>query len=315
MSNPVSTDLHVSSALTDVSIAYMQDANKYIANRVFGSTPVAHSTNTYHTYTKNDWLRDEVQKHSAGDNTPIGGFGTGTDTYSCDSFRLGTELFPEDIEDADEVFDLKSDKAEWIAQQFLNHYENKFASTFMTTSTWATDKTPSTLWDDDASDPLADVIEGSQAIEKTTGFRPNTLVVTREIHDVLRQHPLLLDQHKYTSAESITADMIARYLDVDRYFIMSAIKATNVEGGTEAYDYVEDSNALLCYHTPRLTRKSVTAAHNFVWKGLTGQNDLGFRMDEYPDPDREATIIRGKASYDMKVVASDLGYLFNGAIA
>lgn len=315
MSNPTENDMHQNRALTDVSIAYLQSEDKYIAGEVFGSTGVSQKTNVYHKYDKNDWLRNEVRTKSRGDDTPIGGYSTSTDTYKCITRWIGTDYYPEDLANADEVFDVEADKARWVAQQLLNQKEAEFASTFMTTSVWGTDSTPSTLWDNDASDPKGDIITGSQVIEKNTGFMPNTLVVTREIHDTFRQHPLILDQHKYTSADSITTDMIKRYFGVDRYFVMSAIKATNVEGGTATYDYVEDANALLCYVNPNgLSRQSVTAAHNFVWRGLTGLNNLGYVTDSYMDDSKEATIIRGKMSYDMKVVASDLGYFFNAAI-
>jgi hypothetical protein len=315
MSNPTPNDMHQDRALTDVSIEYIMNPADYIAGQVFGSTGVSQKTNVYHTYEKNDWLRSEVRTKSRGDDTPLAGYNTGTDSYKCATKWLGTDYYPEDLANADEVFSVESDKARFISQQLMQERENEFASTFMTTSVWGTDLTPSTLWDDDASDPKADLITGAQTIKKNTGKRPNTLVVTEEIHDVFTQHPLIIDQNKYTSSDSIDTEMIKRYFGIERYFVMGAIKATNVEGGTAAYDYVEDANALLCYVNPAgLNRNSVTAAHHFVWQGLTGLNSLGHVIDRYTDDSKEATIIRGKMSYDMKVVASDLGYFFNAAI-
>jgi len=52
---------------------------------------------------------------------------------------------------------------------------------------------------------------GSQVIRRSIGRRPNTLIISAEVFDALKEHPEVQDQFKYTSAESITTAMLARY--------------------------------------------------------------------------------------------------------
>ena len=60
MAQPTPSDVHVDAILTNISVAYIQDQNYFIANKVFPSIPVEKQSDKYFKYTKGDWFRDEA---------------------------------------------------------------------------------------------------------------------------------------------------------------------------------------------------------------------------------------------------------------
>ncbi len=219
---------------------------------------------------------------------------------------------------ADPAVDLERTATLYVTQVMLTKRERQFASDYFTTGVWTTDVVGATdfaKWTDATSDPEKDVADGVKSILKLTGFKPNVLLVGFDVHQALKRHPLIKDRYKHTSAESITADMIARFLEIDRYMIAEAIFATNAEGAaTKAYDFALGSNAMLVFANPTPGLMMPSAGYNFVWRGLTGMNDLGVAIANIPVPLKKADRIEGEVAFDMKVVSKELGYFFSAAV-
>ena len=57
---PSPGDVHVNTPLTNISIAYMQDATKFISQRVFPNIPVAKQSDRYYVYDRGEFNRDEM---------------------------------------------------------------------------------------------------------------------------------------------------------------------------------------------------------------------------------------------------------------
>ena len=78
---PITTsEVHVDSALSAVSIAYSQDATSFVSNKVFGTVPVQHLSNKYHVFDKAQWLRSEAGLRASGSPTRGGNFTMSTGT-------------------------------------------------------------------------------------------------------------------------------------------------------------------------------------------------------------------------------------------
>jgi hypothetical protein len=74
-------------------------------------------------------------------------------------------------------------------------------------------------------------------------------------------------------------------------------------------------NALLAYVAPRPGLLTPSAGYTFVWKGLTGNNDLGIVINRINAPLLKSTRIEAEFAYDHQVVGSDLGYFFSATVA
>jgi len=198
-------------------------------------------------------------------------------------------------------------------QQLMVRLEAQWMTEFFATSIWTTDLTPSALWSDfDDSDPLSDVETARLTISSATGLKPNTFVVGPRVHAKLKLHPLVKEQFKVTNTDSITEDMLARVFDVERYIVASAVKSTNIEEATAAFDYIAGKHALLCYSAPDGS-DGATAGRVFKWTGY-GNTD-GIAIQSYYEEQTRSTIVEGFSALDFKATSADLGYFFNGAVA
>jgi hypothetical protein len=146
---------------------------------------------------------------------------------------------------------------------------------------------------------------------------PNTLVVSHPVHEALKRHPTVKDRFKYTSAESVTEAMLARFFEVDRYLVSRAVYTGSNEGAASpSYSFAVGKHALLCFSNPSPSLLTPSAGYVFNWRramgGVGGDAGLGikkFRMDQL-DADR----IEIEMAWDMKRVAADMGYFFSAAV-
>ena len=63
---PTQNQVHVDRVLTNISVAYIQSAEDFIAGRAFPELPVVKQSDIYFKYNKDDWFRDEAKQRSDG---------------------------------------------------------------------------------------------------------------------------------------------------------------------------------------------------------------------------------------------------------
>jgi hypothetical protein len=86
---PTPSDVHVNAPLTNISIAYIQRATQFIADRVFPIVPVTKQSDRYFVYTRADWLRSEVQLRGPASESAGGGWVLdNTPTYFADVWAV-----------------------------------------------------------------------------------------------------------------------------------------------------------------------------------------------------------------------------------
>ena len=316
MPQPTQNQVHVDAILTNISVAYMQKQENFIANKVFPIVPVDKQSDKYFSYTKNDWFRDEAQLRADATESAGGGYNLSTSSYSADVWAFHKDVGDQTRANADAPINVDREAVEFVTSRLLLKMETEFVSSFFTTGVWGTDSTPSSLWSDYTnSDPLNDVEDAKRAILATTGFEPNTLVLGYDVFKELKNHPDLVDRIKYTSSNVITTDMIARMFDVERVLVSKSVKATNNEGGTGAYDFTAGKNALLCYSAPSPGLLQPSAGYVMSWTGVSGGLGQTIGASRFRMESVKADRIEGEMAFDMKVVASDLGYFFSAVVA
>ncbi len=319
MGQPTPSDVHVDAALTDFSLAIIQDEANFQAGAA-PVKPVNHQSDKYHIYTAGDWLRDDaVKKRAPGQGAPRSGFTPSNTTYDATAWWTAVPL--SEMVTANEDASIDSDRAatRLVTHRMLIRRERLYATAFLNTaSVWGTDVTGGTnftQWDDAASDPEKDIATGKRTVLVNTGYEPNVLEVSYDVHIALKRHPMIKDRIKHTSSESITAAIIAAFFEVDEYRVYKAIYNTAAEGATVSTGFVMGKHAVLTYQdgSPGLMTPSANMA--FVWTGLTGMNDLGVRIDQYYDDDKKEDVVRGEFAFDMKCTGPALGYRFASAVS
>lgn len=327
MPQPTFGDVHISAALTDLSVAYIQNTDHFIADKVFPIVPVRHQADKYFVWTKGDWFRDEAQKRADATESAGGGFTLSQLSYSADVWAFHKDVGDQTRRNQDPAIDIDTATVEFVTHRLLIRRDRDFVASFMGTGLWGTDVTgvassPSTgqtiQWSQEStSDPFTDLSNGQLAILQNTGQEANTLVLGYPVYLALRKHPLVIDRIKFVmkaEARAITPELMAAAFDIDRVIVSKAVYNSAIEGSTaNAMGFIMGNNALLC-HTPSSPGLLVPAAgYTFVWEGFTGLNSMGVQVSQIPMPWKGKNTVRTEAemAWDTNIVGADLGYYFS----
>jgi len=325
MPQPTQSQVHVDAILTNISVAYMQRAENFIADKVFPVVPVDKQSDKYFTYDKNDWLRDEAQVRTDGTESVGSGYNISTATYYADVFAIHKDVGDQTRANADAPINVDREAAEFVTHRLLTRREIQFNNDFMADGVWGTSATgvasgASTdefvQWSNyTTSDPINDIEAGKADILSVTGLEANTLVLGYDVFRQLKNHPDLVDRIKYTSSQTITEDMLARMFDIDRVLVSKSIKATNAEGATAAYSFTTGKNALLCHVADAPGLLTPSAGYTFQWTGVSQGLGTTIGTSSFRLESLKATRIEAELAFDNKVVGADLGYFFGSAVA
>lgn len=101
-------------------------------------------------------------------------------------------------------------------------------------------------WMDPTSTPLKDVENAKDQVRTSCGVEPNRMVVNSKGFSALKNHPTIVERFKYTSADSITAKMLASLLELDE---LAVGKATYVDStaANAPFKEVWGNHAILAY--------------------------------------------------------------------
>jgi hypothetical protein len=76
---------------------------------------------------------------------------------------------------------------------------------------------------DPASDPIAQMDEYKEAVRSEIGAYPNVAIAGPAAFNATKNNPNVVDRFKYTSPESVTAQMLAQLFDLQRFVCGKAI--------------------------------------------------------------------------------------------
>lgn len=325
---PSARDVHVDSLLTDFAIAYGQDLRSaFVADRAFTPARVQKQSDKYVVWDKGDWYRSEMGLRADGDVSRGGGFGVDTsNSYFTEVYGLHTYLTDRQRSNSDGEIDLEKAKVRWLMSQAKLKQDLLFGATAFITGVWTgvTEQTgvsgsPSTnefkQWNDSASTPSIDITEQINAVEVSTGKRPNVAVTSPEVMLQLREHAEMLDRIKHTQTGIVTNDLIAQAVGLDEIIVGHAVQNTGKEGQTASMSRVFGKHFLLLHRTPGLTDDEPTAGVGFHWSDIDQVTVDGAAISQWYDNDRKATKFEAEMAYVPKITATDLGVMMLSAVA
>jgi hypothetical protein len=325
MPQPNVNSVHVDAILTNISVAYLQKQDNFIADKVFPIVPVDKKSDKYFVYTKNDWFRDEAQRRADATESAGSGYNLETGTYSADVFAFHKDVGDQTLANADAPLNPLREATEFVTHRLLLRRELQFVSDFFTTGVWGTDiagvsGSPTAgqtkQWSDyTASDPIDDIEAAKSQILSNTGMEANTLVLGYDVFRALKNHPDLVDRIKYTSSQTITEDMLARMFDLDRVLVAKAVKATNAEGATGAYGFAYGKAAALYHVAPNPGLLTPSAGYHFSWTGVSGGIGSTIGVSSFRMESLKAERVEAEMAFDNKVIGSDLGLFWNTIVA
>ena len=326
--------VHVDAPLTNLTIAYLQDQNGFIADKVFPRVPVDKKTNKYFIYNRADFNRvGQVQLRAPRTKAPVVGMSLSQDTYSADVYSLATNFDFETLANADAALNIRAAGAQMLTYQLLIDREVRWANKYFAASVWGTDwagvsSAPSTnqvrQWSDYTnSTPIQDVTAIMQTVQlKSGGFKPNVMVVGKQVRDKLINHPDILGRLNggatVTNTALVTDAKLAEIFGVEDFLVMETVKNTAAEGLTEVSAFI-GGKAAGFYYRPKAAGLMVpSAGYTFTWNE---DNASGYGIDirsyvgDFLRVEGIAELLEANLAYDQKVVSTDLGGFITTVIA
>lgn len=327
--NPTPGDVHVNTPLSNISVAFLQSATRFVADKVFPNIPVSKQSDRYYTYDRGHFNRDSMEERAPGaeskgttyevDNTP---------TYYAPVYATHHDIPDQRRANSDSVLDPDREATELVTHKALIKREKLWVSKYFTGSVWTNDwdgvasgMTGNQVlhWSDANSDPIANVRAAMTAIEESTGFTPNTFVIGKRVFDALIDHPDIIDRVKYgqTAPGPAMVDVaeLQALLKIERIFVMRAVENTAKEGITNAHSFIGGKKALLCYAAPSPGLMTPSAGYTFSWNGFMGASAQGGRIRRFRMENLSSDRVEMDMAFDQKLVAADLGFFWDTIVA
>ena len=321
MAQPTPSDVHVNQPLTNISVAYMQDQNEFVADKVFPNVPVLKQSDLYLTFPKAQWFRTEAKPRGISQESAGSGFDVDfSANYSCIIQALHKDIDDRVRANADDILSIDTAAAEYVTRGLLLRKEKDWASKYFKGSLWTgsstgSDITPSPLWSAANSTPIHDVRTQMMSMKKKTGYTPNVLLLSNYAWTAIADNADFLGRISVNTTRIMTTDLLAQVLGLEHVYVAGGVENTQDEGAAATMDFIYGKHALLVYAPARPSLMTPSAGYTFSWTGYLGASQNGLRMMRLRADLLRSDRVEGEMAYDQKVVAADLGVYFASCVS
>lgn len=314
---PTPQDLHVNALLTNISIGYKNPA--YIADQAFPIVRVNKQSDIIPAYNQSFWFRDDARVRAPGTKSTGGGFTVDTSaTYFARRFSRRFEIPDELRRNADAPWNIDRDATNFVTDKTMMRREVAFATVHFTTGVWGADKVGNTdflRWSNyGGSTPDVDVDTYADEVEGKIGAEARVMILGKQVHLKLKNHPVLMDRIKYTQRGQLTPELIASLLELDKYLVGRSIYTTSIEGtaeGSVSYTRIWGKNALLLHVPSAPSLITPAAGYTFTWTVVPEALQYIKRMR---NEEREIDIVEANTYFDQKVTLARAGIFLSSAV-
>lgn len=161
------------------------------------------------------------------------------------------------------------------------------------------------MWSDSNSKLKKQMNTYKEAIRSKIGVYPNKMVLTPSDFNALDEHPEIRDQFKFTSSESITPEMIARFFDLESVVVGKSVWTPDET--TEMSDCW--SSTVLAYVPPEGERSMGVPSYGYTY--VLDQHPLV--EEAYFDKDTKSWIYPAEFERRPYQTGMEAGFLIQGA--
>jgi hypothetical protein len=237
--------------LTNVVQGYKQA--QFVASFLSPSVPVSLRSGKVVEFGKEDFVLYQTKR------SPGGTVQRKRSRFGSRSFELYQDAIAEEVtlEEAEEAangaarVNLRTNAPKRAMKTIMLTLEKDTADVMQTAAKYETANTialgVSDRWDNygsSASNPLQDVNGWKEAVRDQIGIYPNRMVIGPKVFLALKEHPLIVERIKYTSSDSVTLGMIAKYFDLPGGVMVGAGKFLDDSGNLAD---IWGKNAILAY--------------------------------------------------------------------
>lgn len=311
---PEPKDLHIDRMLTNLSVQYRNE--EYIWPLVMPVAKVNKRSDKFYKRDKEDAYRvpnDAIGPKSLANEVD---WGTGTDNYSVDDHALADYVPLESRDNADSPIQPDVETNEFLNNGLDIAQEVRVAAKVFTAANYPTGNkvtlSGTSQWSGSADDPIGNILTAVEACFK----RANTLVFGVDAWLVFRKLPEILDAVKsstrYQGSPGGIATMteVAGLFEVERVLVGRARNITTAEGQTAAYGRIWGKHCA-ALHVPK-TPGLKTIAFGYTFVETRRQTQRAFDVKRGI---KGADYLKVSWNSDEKIIASDVGYMIENAVA
>ena len=299
---PAPSTTYVNKLLTNVSVAYKNES--LIADQLFPTVYVDKITGLYFVADKealrvpSDAKRAEFGRANRVTNTLT------TASYTLDEKSLETPISDIVMMNYDDPFQPKKTATELVTGKLMLDKEKDLYNTIIAAASGSNTIDASNGWSTISTDIVGQIRTGRNQIQKTTGRKANTVVISKLSLDSLMKNTAFLDSIKYAGSvnEGALRNAIAAYFDVERVLIGDSIENTAKEGQTDSMNYIWSDICVLAYVAPSAALETPTAGYTLTLKNARF-------VDEWYEQERKTTFVRANDFYDSKIIDSNALYV------
>lgn len=318
--------------LTNMSMAFFQNPEDFVATSIFPVCPVELSSSYYYVFNKDDLARDNVQRKPAFGKVTPAIMSQDYQTYRCevDQVIVGIDQIAAlnyQRSRAPGVADPRRAKVRFATEQMLLHQDVLFASRFFKAGVWeheltGKDGSPSTneflKFTDASFDPIGFFDDMRRDIKLRGRRSPNRLALGVDAFNALKNHPAIMERVKYTGTTAnpakVTTRVMAELFEVEQVKVLESTYNAAGLGQSPDMRFICDSkSALLCYATPTPQIDEPSAGYIFTWDMLGNGNATAFDQFE-GEPGTHSEFVEGLMSSDMKKTCDDLAIFFKECV-
>ena len=311
---PEPTDLHVDAILSNLSIKYSNEAMLW--RDLMPMIKVGKRSDKFYQYNKEDsykLVNDMIGPKALPNEFD---WGVSEDNYSVKDHALGDWLPQETINNSDNPLQPEIDTNDFLNMLLEIAQEKRVVDIVFAAATYPvgnkTQLSGTARWGDSADDPIGDVLT---AVE-TCFSRANTLVFGPEAWMIFRKLPEVLDAVKGATRQQATPgglatlSEVASLLEVEKVLVGRARYITTKEGQTPTYARLWGKHCAALHVAPNPGIRTVTFGGTFVEMLRETQRDFDKKRGV-----KGAHYFKVAWNSDEKIIASDLGYFIEDAVA
>lgn len=311
-------NVHYDVLLANAAVEYKND--KFIANDLVPAFTVPFASGKYTAFDKKDrFTRVKTLRGPKGEANTVD-WNTTEQPYACDDHALKDFISSKMERNNNKILNLRTKVTERVTDLLLLEREiltaeqaftyANFGTAFRTTLSGSAQLSEYTT-----SDPLAQI----DAAKAACFADPNVIVMGKQVYDVLKRHPQLLDHVKGGSTNAdpakVTLENMAEVFEVDRIIVGAAKYNTANKGQTASFDYIWGKHILCAYVDPKAGLDGITWAKTFGEDFQGGAQNMRVRPYWDDKTGGGGTWIEVELSMAISVVCSDLAYLIKDAVA
>lgn len=325
MPDPSPQGGHYDAMLTNISVAYTQSDDSFIADKIFPIVPVEKASAQYFEYDRAAYFSNNVGPRPLGGRARQVGMKLSRNTYNCEEVALSAMIDDRERANQTDPFNIDRAKTKLLTAQHMINRDSVWATSYFKTGVWTgavagsatvSDTTHETFWNLSNSNPIKRIETDRFGVRKLTGMEPNVLVIGTDVKIALGQHPDLIDRIKYTQKGVVDLDLLAGYFGVNKVVVAQAVQNTADEGQTISNSWIFDSkSALLVYAAPEPALEAPSGGYIFAWNGLLGNGAFSpTAVEKMRLQPEHSDYLEVRASFDVRKIGADLGVFYNAIV-